>query len=277
MEEPFRIVKKEGEMKKDKLWYRLRGLERMEDRFGNNLIQKFIEKRLESEKQVRVLEIGFGEGKCLIDLSVKFPQKKVNLYGINIKKLGNMHKKSDFLSNARKFGEEIEKDNLPTPYFYDAGKGLKFKDNYFDIIISQVAIHYVWDKAKLIEEVWRTLKLNGKAFLHVDGHLKENYPDWMRFNKETSRFIIYKNGSMVKTSNYISSFKEKGFNITMKNSKSKPDQKIILIEKNTPKKLDLNLKFDGNSTIDLSKLKGSDEFKTDGGVWWGARSVFRIK
>ncbi|MEK6847410.1 MAG: class I SAM-dependent methyltransferase, partial [Nanoarchaeota archaeon] len=134
---------------KSRLWYRSRGLRKMESRVGSGIVRNFIKERLNTEKEIRVLEIGFGEGKCLLDLRVLFPQKNVKLFGINKKKDGKMHEKIDFIKNAKSFGLKIVRDNLPKPYFYDAGDELKFKDNFFDLVISQVSFHYVGDKAKL--------------------------------------------------------------------------------------------------------------------------------
>lgn len=256
---------------KDKLWYRSRGLVKLEARFGNKLIQKFLSKRLESEKEVRVLELGFGEGKVLLELRELFP--KVKLFGVNDVKKGSMSKKSDFLKNAKKFGIKISNKNLPTPYFYDAGEGLKFEDNYFDAIVSQVAIPYVGNKAKLYEEFWRVLKPNGEAFLNVDSDVKDGMPDFMFVKNDTPRMVVYKGNKIVKTSNIF----PKGYDISLSTQKNSKRAFILRMTKNTKKKLKLNLVYDGNSTIYLTKLKGSDSFKTDSGIWWGTRSVFRVK
>src|SRR3989344_3026332 len=105
-------------MKKESLWYRLRGLDKMENRFGGKSIQKFIQKRLKTEKVVRVLEIGFGEGRCLLEIRALFPNKRIELYGVNNVRKGNMEKRSDFIYNAKQFGISVSKRLLPKPQFY---------------------------------------------------------------------------------------------------------------------------------------------------------------
>ncbi len=261
----------------NKLWYRSRGLEILESRFGNNSIQNFIEKKSIHQNEFRILEIGFGEGKCLIELRKKYPNKNILLYGINDKKKGNMHSKIDFYNNAEKFGHPILKTNLPKPFFYDVGKGLKFENNYFDLIISQVCIPYIDNKAFLFEEIWRVLKKNGKAFLQIDSETKEGYPDFMKLCKDTPRMVIYQNDKIIPTKKIFDVAKKQGYNINFSRQKNKNESFIITMEKNLNKKLNFNLLFDGNSTLYLTKLKDTDEYKKQSGVWWGTRSVFKVK
>tara|TARA_Y100000310_G_scaffold209006_2_gene209601 strand:+ start:3797 stop:4582 length:786 start_codon:yes stop_codon:yes gene_type:complete len=261
-------------MKKDKLWYRSRGIDRMEERFGNP-IQKFIKQRLKTNKTVRVLELGFGEGKCLLELRNKFPN--LELHGINNKKQGNMYKTQDFLKNAKKFKIDIKKTNLPKPHFYDAGIKLKFKSNFFDLIISQVAFHYIGNKAKTIEELWRVLKKDGKAFIHFDRLQSINLPDFMK-NTKTPLFIIYQNNKFIPTKTYFNKIAKQGFNIRLSQSLPGKKQFNLLMTKNTTKSLKLNLEFDGNSTLYLTPLNKSDPYKIKNtGIWWGTRSVFNVK
>lgn len=259
---------------KPNLWWRIRGLDKMEIRFGkNNPLKKFIKKRLKSEKVVRVLEFGFGEGKCLLDLRTIFSNKQIELYGINKKKEGGMYKKSDFVKNAKKFGLPIPKTTLlPKPFFYDAGKGLHFKSNYFDIIISQIAFPYVGDKSKLLEEFWRVLKPQGQAFLNVDSY-ETYYPDFLQINKETPRFVIYKNNKLIKLSDHLNKFRKKGFEIEFKKKKDKA-LRFILMNKNTTKPLKLGLKYDDDSSFNLTVFNKQKKIE---GVWWGKRSVFKTK
>ena len=258
-----KYMKKES---KQRLWWRTRGLDKMELRFGKTRpIERFIKQRLKKQKVVRVLEFGFGEGKCLLDLRVIFPYKQVELYGINKKKEGGMHQRKDFAINAKKFGLTIPKPTLlPKPLFYDAGTGLKFRSNYFDIIISQVAFHYVGDKAKLLEEFWRVLKPEGKAFLNIDSY-EAYYPDFLQINKETPRFVIYNNNKLVKLSICLNQFRKKGFNVKFKR-KINGALRLVLMKKNTTKPLNLRLKYDDNSSFDLTVFNKEKKIR---GVWWG--------
>ncbi len=258
----------------NKLWYRSRGLRKLEMRLGRNIVKDFIKKRFESQKEIRILEIGFGEGKVLLDLRVLFPDKRVKLFGINKKKEGNMHGRDDFLKNARKFGLKVDKNNLPKCYFYDAGDGLKFKDNYFDLIISQVSFHYVGNKAKLLEEIWRVLNKGGEAFLHIDEDARKKSPDWMYLNADTPRFVIYEKDKIIKLEYYLNRYKRKGFEIGLKKNKNRL---LIFIKKTLNKKLNLKLGFDKISSMDLQKISSGDEYKKAWGVWWGTRSVFNVK
>ncbi|MFW6026389.1 MAG: methyltransferase domain-containing protein [Candidatus Woesearchaeota archaeon] len=263
--------------KSNKLWYRSRGLEMLESRFGNNSIQSFIKKRLDSHKEFRILEIGFGEGKCLIELRKKYPNKNLLLYGINDKKKGNMHSKLDFYTNAEKFYQLIPKNNLPKPFFYDVGKGLRFENDYFDLVISQVCIPYIDNKAFLFEEIWRVLKKDGRAFLHIDSETNEEYPDFMKLCKDTPRMVIYQNNKIIPTKKIFDNAKKQGYSVNFSRQKDKKESFIVTMEKNLNKKLNFNLLFDGNSTLYLTKLKDTDEYKTQSEIWWGARSVFKVK
>ncbi len=198
------------------------------------------------------------------------------MYGINKEKTKTMSKKNDFIKNAKIFNINISEKKIPLPYFYDVSDGLKFKSNFFDIIVSQVAIHYVGNKAKLIEEIWRVLKKGGNAYLHIDGKLEGNQPEFMNLHKDTPRFIIYKKGRIISTKKYINSFKKKGFNLKIEPAFNNPKQFILLIEKTLSHNLKLKLEYDGNSTLYLTPLKLTDEFKYDGTIWWGTRSIFKI-
>src|SRR3989344_7054597 len=243
--------------KKHPLWYRIRGLKEMEERFGDTSIQKFIRERLGVEEVVRILELGFGEGRCLLELKSAFPERKVELYGINDLKKGDMHGRSDFCANARMFNLSVPTRSYPKPYFYDAGKGLHFKDNYFDAIISQVAFPYVGNKVTLLEEMWRVLKFQGKAFIHVDSKPKENFPDFMKWNMETPRFVIYDGNKVISARSYLGSIRQQGFEVECRAAYNSLSSRIITMTKNKRKKLDLKLEYDGNSTLYLTPLRGT--------------------
>jgi SAM-dependent methyltransferase len=207
----------------------------------------------------------------LLDLRTLFPDAHVELYGLNRRKEGRMFGQPDFARNARRFRIPVPaKRLLPKPSFYDAGEGLRYPGRFFDVIVSQVAFPYVGDKAKLLEEMWRVLKPAGKAFLHVDS-FEDNYPDFMRLNPETPRFVIYRHGKLVKLGRHLRMLRKKGHDIRLQVPKGRPGR-FVLMTKSAPKPLKLGLRFDDAVSFDLTRF--SREKKIEG-LWWGTRSVFR--
>lgn len=237
-------------------------------------IRKYVKN---AKAPVRVLELGCGEGRVLMQLRKLFPASE--LYGINKSPWPAM-KGSQSLKRTGTYykiftKKEINKIKLPKIYFYDASKKLRFKDNYFDVIYSQVAIHYFERKDMLLEEVWRVLKPGGYAFLHIDTYGK-HYPDFMQH--PSPRFLIYKNDKLYPLKNFVSDLKKKGYDVSYKNRLAKPEPNLFLhgvnlfLHKNK-KNLKLNLKFDEQSSFNLMKLAKTEKDKH---IFWGHRSVYRI-
>jgi SAM-dependent methyltransferase len=253
----------------------MRGLDKMEPRFGKAPITRFLNQRFKTEKTVRLLEIGFGEGRALLELANKYP--RLRTYGVNYPATRTMGNSKDLLHNARAFKLKVEQ--LPRVMFHDAGTALKYPSDYFDCIMSQVAFHYIGNKARCIEEIWRILKPGGKAFIHFDTVPDGKLPEILDHRKDAAFFIIYDDKNIISTQTFINSLRKKGFNIRIKKSNKKTSQRqtILLMTKNTAKPLHLPLTYDGNSTIYLTKLKNTDNYKTAHDIWWGTRSVFRMK
>src|SRR3989338_4925377 len=202
---------------------RSRSLADFNQKFKKDIVQKLIRKALSKHKNVRVLEIGCGEGRVLMELQKSFPT--IELHGINRKPWAAMRGTVSLKRTATYYqiltNAELKKVSLPKIHFYDAKK-LQFPSNSFDLIISQVAIQYVARKDLLLEEVWRTLKLNGKALLNIDG-INQNMPDFMNF--ETPRFIIYKKVTFYPVQKLITNLRKKGFNIVYSSSTKREQKK----------------------------------------------------
>lgn len=252
---------------------RSRSLEDLNKRFGTGIVEKIVGLMLKRNGNVRVLELGCGEGRVLMQLRKLFPS--IELHGINKKKWGAM-KSSKSLMQTGLFYKiftrtELRKVKLPKIHFYDANR-LRFKSNYFDLIISQVAIPYFERKDWVLEEIWRTLRKGGMAFLYIDGYQK-NYPDFLP--PDNPRFLIYKNGKLYPLKNLINNTRERGFNIKyfVRKSKDGTIKSRILMIKNTKRALKLNLKFDEVPSFNLIDLD-LDRKRTD--IFWGYRSVFRL-
>lgn len=256
---------------------RSRSLLQFNEKFGKGVLEKNIEKALTNNKTVRVLEIGCGEGRILMELRKIF--NKIELYGINKKPWGAM-KGSKSLKKTALFYKifnrnELKNIKLPKIFFYDASK-LKFKSNYFNLIYSQVSVPYVKRKDRLLEEIWRVLKINGIALLHIDTK-QNNYPDFLKH--ETPRFIIYRKEKQYPLKRLIKNACNNEFNISYSTyTQKKPDLVSvgvrIIMNKNKNSYLNLNLYFEEISSFDLNRL---DPEKKNKDIFWGYRSVYKIK
>ncbi|TRZ52143.1 class I SAM-dependent methyltransferase [bacterium] len=254
-----------------------RSLAECNAKFGKRVIENTLTDALTSHESVRLLEIGSGEGRVMMELRKLFPS--IEIHGINKKPWPAMMEQNSLIAtgmNYRIFSkEEARSVELPIPHFYDATQ-LKFPDNYFDVVISQVSIYQVKRKDLLLQEVWRVLKNGARAFLHMDS-MCEGYPDFL--NHETPRFLIYKNNKLYPFKRFIKELRDKNYNITCSVAfgKQRDDANLkrtsIVMYKNTDVELNLDLTFDELSSFDISSL--GKIFNGDKIV--GYRSVYQLK
>ncbi len=102
----------------------------------------------------KVVDVGCGNGRWCI-LAIENSAK--NVVGIDISK-----------SNVRSLNKKYKKQkNLK--FVYGDNKKLNFKDNVFDITISQGVIHHTTDMFKSLSEIIRVTKKNGKILLYIYG------------------------------------------------------------------------------------------------------------
>src|SRR3989344_6080114 len=97
---------------------RKRGLEDAKERIGNIEIE--IKNILKIKKRARILEVGCGYGKALLEIKKKFGDS-VETYGINFEKRWNNRLIKKFAIANMIFNNKTIDENLPKLYIGDAG------------------------------------------------------------------------------------------------------------------------------------------------------------
>jgi SAM-dependent methyltransferase len=136
-----------------------------------DLIQEVAEKNHMAGEKTRVMEIGMGNGRVLMELKKLFPE--VEFYGINKEKSHTFYRRESFVLTALKFEifnkTEIEGISLPYVVFQDLdfGQRIPYEEKKFDVIYSQNTLKHIKYKFELLNEIMRVLKPGGVSF-HTD-------------------------------------------------------------------------------------------------------------
>ncbi len=121
--------------------------------------------------KTRVMEIGPGNGRVLMELKKIFPD--VEFYGVNKEKTKEFYRRESYAVTALNLNilnkEELEKVDLPFIIFEDLDFGtlLPYGESKFDVIFSQNTLRYFKYKFELLNEIFRVLKTEGVS-LHTD-------------------------------------------------------------------------------------------------------------
>ena len=122
-------------------------------------------------EKTRVMEVGFGNGRVLIELKKLFPD--VEFYGINKSKTLTFYRRESFILTALKFNlmTEVEAKEMILPYIVfqdlDFGQRIPYDDNKFDLSYSQSTLPYIRYTFELFNEIMRVLKKDGVS-IHAD-------------------------------------------------------------------------------------------------------------
>ncbi|AKB80726.1 hypothetical protein MSBR3_0148 [Methanosarcina barkeri 3] len=120
-------------------------------------IQSHILSFIDFSKASTFLDIGCGKGYDLIEISNR-AYKEAKLYGVDVK------------TNLIEFAKmQTERDCRFTFDVYDVEDGLKFEDESIDVIVSCNVLECIKNKSKLLHEIHRVLKPDGKIIMaHFD-------------------------------------------------------------------------------------------------------------
>lgn len=167
-----------------------------------DLIQLVHERNKMAGEKTRVMEIGSGSGRVIMELKKLFPD--IEFYGVNKEKSLDFYRRESFAVTAVSMGimskEELEGMDLPYVVFADLdfGRGLSYADSKFDVIYSQNTLKYFKYKFELLNEILRLLKPGGLS-IHTD----------------LPAINIYKNGVVMEISEAFLEFRKRGLDVTL--------------------------------------------------------------
>jgi len=238
------------EFKKGKIIWRKgrsQGLEGAKGRIGD--IRKYCKDLLKNKPKIKILEMGTGFGKALLELKKIFGDK-VEIYGTNYEKEFNKKLIKEYAKDNR---FSIKEKDIPKIYILDAGKKLLFRNNFFDLVFCQATMQYIINRALFIEEVNRILTKQGIAVLELQ-EFRNDHP------KEYKDMIeIWKNNKKINFLKYLKKFK----NIKIRKSRGR-DWHYIIIKKG--KDFDLKLKLIKSISLENKAKK-----------LWGEKVIFELK
>ncbi len=215
--------------KRKRVWNtgRCRGVADAQERLGN--ITGDIDFLLTKKDRLRVLEVGCGYGRALLELRKRYGDK-IETFGINLEPRWTQKLVRVFGLAEKIFDKSEIDENLPKVLIADAGKGLSFPRNYFDYVFAQATVQYIHDKAHFLEEVNRVLTPIGLARIEVQDY-KNKYDEPYK-----NIFEIHQRGKIIPFRTYIQRFP----NIELSTSKTH-DWTILKMKKSNAFKLHLKL------------------------------------
>lgn len=134
-------------------------------------VQKILEKNRLAGRKTRVMEVGSGNGRVLMELKKLFPE--IEFYGINKEKTHTFYRRESFILTALKFEimtkPELEDAELPYVIFQDIdfGTRIPYDEDKFDLVFSQNVLRYIKYKFELFNEILRILR-HGGVSIHTD-------------------------------------------------------------------------------------------------------------
>jgi SAM-dependent methyltransferase len=221
--------------------------------------------RLDGGARVRMLEIGCGEGRLLLDVLARFGDR-VELHGINAVRWAVITGERGLRATNDRYAvipaDTFRRGPSPTIHLADAQDLSKFPVADFDLIVSQVVLAHVAHKDRVLQESARLLA-GGGEFVHELDHVDRAAPAFM--DDDLPRFVIHRHDERVSTRAHLESK-----NITVLTTR-RLEHEAVVASFHKSDRLDLGLRLDEQSTMGLTKIT-----TTDGRPLWGIRSMYHL-
>jgi len=166
-----------------------------------DIIQEIAEKNRLAGEKTRIMEIGAGNGRVIMELKKLFPE--VEFYAINKEKTHTFYRRESFILTALKFEiftkTDIEGIDLPYLIFQDLdfGARIPYDANKFDVVYSQAVVPLIKYKFEFFNEVMRVLK-----------------PGGITFHTDVSGINLYSKGIVLELRDALAEFRRHGIDIT---------------------------------------------------------------
>lgn len=165
------------------------------------IIAQIYDKNHMAGEKTRVMEIGVGNGRVLMELKKRFPD--VEFYGINKEKTHTFYRRESYILTALKFEilSKPELEDIELPYIVfedlDMGNPIPYRDERFDLVFSQDTMKHIKYKFELWNEILRILRPGGRS-IHTD----------------VSGLTLYHKGVIMDTRDAFQELKRRGFEIS---------------------------------------------------------------
>lgn len=167
-----------------------------------DLIRQIHERNKMAGEKTRVMEIGTGNGRVIMELKKLF--RDAEFYGVNKEKTHEFYRRESFAVTAVNFNIMVKEDlvNLELPFVLfqdlDFGVRIPYGDNKFDVIYTQNTLRHFKYKFELMNEIMRVLKPGGVS-IHAD----------------LPAINVYDKGLVMDIHDVVVEFRKRGFDISL--------------------------------------------------------------
>jgi len=228
-----------------------------------------INKKIKTNKEVSILDLGSGVGRSLWELSSVLADKDIRLNLFGVYYCQKPDKKSIFYNEEKRHEDarnnpliiadefNIDSRGLAAPKLLNANacKRIPVKSNSIDLIYSTNAFHFFDNKLRAIEEISRILKVDGRVIINVD---RTDNGFWSS-KIFLPRLRVYEGKKILNLKNILKDKAGDNYQINIKTVNSYGtglDSYILIITKKGKGVLSFSdLKFDKKNRIDLNNIR----------------------